>query len=1097
MNKQLDPRLMDRRPMRLRLLPAFLTLAVAGTAASHAAEVTYRYYRFTPTVNRTAAQNQTQISEFIFYNRGSKLDLSGVNVTIVGTPTHQPNGTEGVMKLIDGSTATKWFDNAKLPVVFDFGSATTVDSYQFATANDSLDRTPIRWTIEGSNDNTTYVLVDNRSLGDNATPNSYFTFRPILGIGGGSPLPVIASYDIPTTVVDNSVAGQDVLAALPAIVKNDGSIPTSVRWNVTGTTTGVSLTPGFPSVAAAATQAITPPVDAVTPFTIAATNTSGTAGATQKFRSVAGGSALARYIRFTPATLRSGGNLTQIGELEFFNAGVEVPVVAGTNPGGNTGNNAAEVVGSLFDGNYRTKWLNHNNRPVILDFGSVQNFDSYQLTTGNDDSGRDPLRWIIEVSVDGTDWTLADAVNEYPMPTARRTQTGILPLSGSTIEWTGSAGSDWDTSATSWVKSGTATVSVFMDGVAVIFDEDASNRDVNLTAAVRPSFVSVNNSTAPYSISGSPIAGRGGLIKRGSGELLLSSGNTFDGSVYLLGGKTITTDATALGVREATNRLEVSGGSELNVAADLSTQRRMHIGFDGGTVNVDGGVTFNKIGNTDFYGTLTKTGAGTLRLSNYAGSLSPAADDLVINEGTVEFTSVFGFFNSAPFGGTTLPAGFKDGMTVTVNSGGTLRFSIDHALGGDYVGVVTSVEQIRVIGGTFEQNGSNNYIHVGVNGSGEGKLVLQGSIYSGSGQTEPANNAAGQSTITTLASDDTSLITGTGVLTANPAHFVFAVADGGAEEDLVVTKVINGNYGIVKQGPGTMVLQSASTYNGTPIDTTFNYPDGTTVQAGTLVLSNFSGSATGNGSVLIADGATLKGDGSASGSVVIEGSVSPGDVYNPTGSLGLGSTTVNGTVSIDIENSQSDSIFANGSLTLGDSSSLVVTGTLSEPLYQIIPHTGAATGNFASVTIPSGYTLVYGANAISLVSNTAPAYETWAAGLIDASPHSDIDGDGLSNLMEFVLDSNATASSPEDLPTATTTTQGDLVFTFVTKASASYLNPTVEYSTDLASDWQSFAGAVVQTDTPSAGLNTVTATLPASLAAPGTKLFARLRAEMP
>jgi autotransporter-associated beta strand protein len=1097
MNKQLDPRMTDRRPMRLRLLPAFLTLAAAGTVASPAAEVTYRYYRFTPTVNRTAAQNQTQISEFLFYNRGSKLDLSAVNVTAVGTPTHAPTAAEGVMKLIDGNTATKWFDNAKLPVVFDFGTATTVDSYQFATANDSLDRTPIRWTIEGSNDNSTYVLVDNRSLGDNATPNSYFTFRPILGIGGGSPLPVIASYDTTATVVDNTVAGQDVFAALPAIVKNDGSIPTSVRWNVTGTTTGISLTPGFPTVAAAATQAITPPVDALTPFTIAATNTSGTAGATQKIRSVAGGNASARYVRFTPAMLRSGGMLTQIGELEFFSAGVEVPVIAGTNPGGNTGTSAAEVVGSLFDGNYRTKWLNHNSRPVILDFGSVQSFDSYQLTTGNDDSGRDPLRWIIEVSANGTDWTLADAVNEYPMPTTRRAKTGILPLSGSTIEWTGSAGSDWDTSATSWVKSGTATASGFADGVAVIFDEDATNRDINLLAPVRPTFVAVNNSTSPYSISGSPIAGRGGLIKRGSGELLLSSANTFDGSVYLLGGKTITTDATSLGVREATSRLEVSGGSELNVAADLSTQRRMHIGFDGGTINVDGGVTFNKIGNTDFYGTLTKTGDGTLRLSNYAGSLSPAAEDLIINEGTVEFTSVFGLFNSSPFGGTTLPAEFKDGMKITVNAGGIMRFSIDHALGGDYISAITSVEQIRVIGGLFEQNGSNSYIHVGVNGSGEGKLVLQGGTYAGSGQTEPAGNAAGETTITVLASDDSSVIAGNGVLTANPGHFVFAVADGGADEDLVVSKVINGNYGIVKKGPGTMALEAASTFNGNTTGASFNHPDGTTVEAGTLVLSNSSGSATGNGSVLIAAGATLKGDGSASGSVLIQGGVAPGDSFNPTGSLALGSTTVNGAVTLEIEGSQSDSIFINGSLTLGAASSLVVTGTLTEPLYTIIPHTGAGTGTFGSVTIPGGYTLVYGANAISLLSDTAPAYEAWAAGLTDAAPDADLDGDGLSNLLEFVLDSSATVSSTEDLPTATTNVQGDLVFTFVTKASASYLNPTVEYSTDLVSGWEIFAGATVQIDSPSAGLNTVTATLPASLAAPGTKLFARLKAEHP
>lgn len=1085
MNKALDPRLIDRRPTRLRLLPSLFALAAAGTVASQAVEVTYRYYRFTPTVNRTAEQNQTQISEFLFYNRGSKVNLSGVTMSVVGTPTHAPTAAEGVNSLIDGNTATKWFNATKIPVVFDFGTPTTVDSYHFATANDSLDRTPIRWTIEGSNDNTTYVLVDDRIQADNATPTSYFTFRPILGIGGGSPLPAIATYDIPTTVVDNTVANQDVHLATPAIVKNDGSIATSVRWNVTGTVTGTSLTPGFPTVAAAGTQAITPPVDALTPFTIAATNASGTASATQKFRSVAGGSSSGRFVRFTGATLRSGGLLTQIAELEFFNAGVKVPVATSSNPGGDNGNNAAEAVASIHDGNYRTKWLNHNNRPVILDFGSVQSFDSYQLTTGNDDAGRDPVRWIIEVSTDGTNWTLADAANEYPMPNTRRAKTGLLPLSGSTLEWTGTSG-DWDTSSTNWVKSGTATGSTYSDGVAVIFDDDATNRDVVLADTVRPTFTSVNNSSGSYSISGAAIAGRGGLIKRGSGELQLLSSNTFDGSIYLLGGKTLTMDGTALGVREATNRLEISNGAELNVAADLTTQRRLHVAFDGGVINVDGGVTFTKIGNSDFYGTLTKNGDGTLRFQGYNGSVSPAAQDLVINEGIVEFGAATGYFNSRPFGD----------MKITVNSGGILRFSINSALGGDYISAISSLEQVRVIGGLFESNSGISYIHVGVDTAGEGDLVLQGGTYGGTGQTESANNVAGETTITTLASDDSSLIVGTGALTANPAHFVFAVANGGAEEDLVISKVINGNYGIVKKGPGSLVLQAANTYLGNTTGATFNRPHGTTVEEGTLVVSNVTGSATGASPVLIAAPATLKGEGSADGPVTIEGTVAPGDSYNPQGSLALGNTTINGTASLDIEGSQADSIFVNGTLTLGATSSLVVTGSLTEPLYQIIPHTGALTGTFASVTIPSGYTLVYGANAISLVSNTAPAYEAWAAGLIDASPDADIDGDGLSNLIEFVLNSDATVSSTAALPQGTTNAQGDLVFTFVTKASAGYLNPTVQYSTDLE-NWDTFSGSVVQTGVPSTGLNTVTATLPTSLATPGTKIFARLHVATP
>jgi hypothetical protein len=102
------------------------------------------------------------------------------------------------------------------------------------------------------------------------------------------------------------------------------------------------------------------------------------------------------------------------------------------------------------------------------------------------------------------------------------------------------------------------------------------------------------------------------------------------------------------------------------------------------------------------------------------------------------------------------------------------------------------------------------------------------------------------------------------------------------------------------------------------------------------------------------------------------------------------------------------------------------------------------------------------------------------------------------NVLEFILNSDATVSSTGDLPDVSTTPAGDLVFTFVRKSSSSYLGAVVEYSTDLSDgSWTTFGGTNVQADTPSAGLDTVTATLPAALATPGGKIFARLKVEMP
>ena len=206
---------------------------------------------------------------------------------------------------------------------------------------------------------------------------------------------------------------------------------------------------------------------------------------------------------------------------------------------------------------------------------------------------------------------------------------------------------------------------------------------------------------------------------------------------------------------------------------------------------------------------------------------------------------------------------------------------------------------------------------------------------------------------------------------------------------------------------------------------------------------------------------------------------------------------VTGTLQIDIAMSESDKLAVNGTLDI-TGATLNVTGTLTEPLYQIVSAQGPITGTFGSTSIPAGYSLQYHQNTIVLLSDTAPAYEVWAAGLSDPSPDADIEGDGLANVLEFILNSNPNAGSLSELPDVSTNPNGDLVFTFVRKSSSAYLGAVVEYSTSLADgSWTTFGGATVQPDTPGAGLDTVTATLPASLAGAGQRIFARLKVDVP
>lgn len=1072
MNKTtLDPRMADGRPSRLRILPTLLTLALAGTAASTAVEVKFQYYRFTPTKGRGGdAQNQIQMSEFEFFLRGTKVDHTPLTVdgAVTGGITHPINGNEGVSKLVDGDRLTKWFDDNKVPVTFNFGAQVTIDAYRFATANDSLERTPIRWILSGSNDGINFVTVDDRSGGDNATPTAFYTFRPLLITTppAASGLPVFSTYNNTVAVVDNTVAGQDVYQSFPAIVKNAGP-ETSLTWNITNTPTSIALTPALPppDLLFAETRLLTPIVpNGFTEYKMTATTATGSGALIYKIRSVPGGTANARYVRFTASALRDGNNLVQAGEFEFFNGATKLTGITVTNPGGNTNNNANEVAAKIIDGDFRTKWLNHNNAPLIFDLGSAQTFDGYQITTGNDGTGRDPVRWVLETSADGVNWSLLDNVYNYQPPSTRRAKSGVIPVGGiATREWTGSANGTWDTSTNNWVNSGTTTPAVsYSEGTAVVFGEAPTNREVSLTEPLAPNSVSALNTTGTYTISGAPISGPGDLFKRGAGALQLDNANTFQGAVYVEGGKLSLNNAEALGNRDILTRLQVSAGAELQVMTDVTTERRLRIGTGGGTINVDEGYTFTKIHGVDFLGTLTKTGFGTLRFNGYQGSTSFATgSDLVVNEGTVDFTGAVTGFNSRPFGGNA-----GDNMIVTVNSLGTLRWSVDNAIGGDYLNYQTSLDQVRVLGGVLDlANGGSNYFHVGLAPSGEGRLVLQGGVVTGNGQIEPAGLTPATPTpvrFTILPSADSSFIGGGGGLLLNPDNSTLEidVADGEATEDLIVNRVISGGRPLVKMGAGNMVLAAPNTFSGT-----------FTVSAGTVTLSN---SSTGTSNATFATGTTLQGTGT------------------------MGSATVNGAVKIAIVGSQSDQFALGGTLDLGATSSLAISGEeFTEPVYTIISNTGARTGTFGTVTgVPSGYTLSYGANAITLVSSASNAYDVWATGLSDPSPEADVDGDGLANVLEFVLNSNATVSSVADAPDAIRNASGDFVFTFVMKADAAYLQPVVEYNTGLNAVWTTFAAVTTQPNTPSAGLITVTATLPAALASPEGKLFARLKVEV-
>jgi len=137
-----------------------------------------------------------------------------------------------------------------------------------------------------------------------------------------------------------------------------------------------------------------------------------------------------RYYRFRSSKLRNDAtaNSIQLAELALFEGGVRRQAVVVTNPGGN--NPAGQGPASADDANVATKWRDFNRGDLVYDFGVNVEIDAYTITTANDASERDPVRWTIEGSLDGASWTVIDDRTgaDYPTPTARGAATPSIPI---------------------------------------------------------------------------------------------------------------------------------------------------------------------------------------------------------------------------------------------------------------------------------------------------------------------------------------------------------------------------------------------------------------------------------------------------------------------------------------------------------------------------------------------------------------------------------------------------------------------------------------------------------------------------------------------
>jgi hypothetical protein len=119
-----------------------------------------------------------QFAELIFRYNGIRIDTTNGAATATNPGGNNPSN-ETPDKAIDGKNNTKFLDFNIKPLIIDFKKSISVTDYTFVTANDSNGRDPISWTLEGSNDSTTWTTLDTKDSYNTPTGRltslSYFT----------------------------------------------------------------------------------------------------------------------------------------------------------------------------------------------------------------------------------------------------------------------------------------------------------------------------------------------------------------------------------------------------------------------------------------------------------------------------------------------------------------------------------------------------------------------------------------------------------------------------------------------------------------------------------------------------------------------------------------------------------------------------------------------------------------------------------------------------------------------------------------------------------------------------------------------------------
>jgi len=516
---------------------------------------------------------------------------------------------------------------------------------------------------------------------------------------------------------------------------------------------------------------------------------------------------------------------------------------------------------------------------------------------------------------------------------------GGLNVFGGSITFAGS-------SANAIVNPGSGYSTVIASGASLFVNNSAADTfggaPISLDGTL--SFNQAANSTLDGDVTGA-----GSLIKDGSGTLIISGNNAALGSVVQINGGTVkAASTTALGssgvIVTNSATLDIAGR---NLGAIPVTASGPGVGGSGAIVSTGAPLLTGPAGIG--IGSLTLAGNTTV------GASGPWDTDPVKNLG------VWGI-NNVPLS--------TSGNAYSLTKVGSGQFGLSGASVDPQLGHIDVQQGLLALQGGTDSLGnpsSNILVRAGATVSfydtstqWDKKFVLFGN-----GANANLFNYNGANTII-------------GQVTLNGNCVVGAAPSArGTPVSLALNGPIVGTGTLIKAGQqDALILGGTNSYSGSTI-----------LVSGRLILD---GQNLGGGLLTNALGTTLAGLGSNSGPVVVNGTLSPGNDFNPIGTFGAGPLTLNSSTLVFDIGTTSDSIQINGNLALSGTIGiqLVPGGPLS--VGQVIPlihYTGTMSGNtnqFQLLPLPPGFALnLYSnANTIGVQVSYVPVQKNWRGGAV-------------------------------------------------------------------------------------------------------------------